>query len=101
MRGAPRSGRASPLPPLPVGCRFRIHRRFNLNLILILILNFNFNFNSRAQLGLQHTDDSVLVKVNRESTRADAVTAIARLKDACYKVGRARCNGSTAPLTAL
>ena len=97
MRGAPHSGRASPLPPLPVGCRFRIHRRFNLN----PNLNFNFNFNSRAQLGLQHTDDSVLVKVNRESTRADAVTAIARLKDACYKVGRARCNGSTAPLTAL
>ena len=41
---------------------------------------------TRVQLGLQHTDDAILKKINRESTRADAVRAIALLKNACYKL---------------
>lgn len=41
---------------------------------------------TRVQLGIQHTDDAILVKVNRQSTREDAMRAIKLLKDACFKV---------------
>ena len=41
---------------------------------------------TRVQLGLQHTDDKVLAKINRGHTRAHAALALRRLKDACYKV---------------
>jgi len=41
---------------------------------------------TRLQLGLQHTDDQVLGKINRGCTTSDAAIALRRLKDACYKV---------------
>ncbi len=41
---------------------------------------------TRVQLGLQHTDDAVLAKVNRGCTTADAHRALRLLKDAAFKV---------------
>ena len=41
---------------------------------------------TRVQLGLQHTDDGVLRRVNRGCGNAAAVRALRLLKDACYKV---------------
>jgi ELP3 family radical SAM enzyme/protein acetyltransferase len=41
---------------------------------------------TRVQLGLQHTDDAILKKINRGCTNADASRAIRLLKDACFKV---------------
>tara|TARA_B110001452_G_scaffold69458_1_gene56030 strand:+ start:2274 stop:4409 length:2136 start_codon:yes stop_codon:yes gene_type:complete len=41
---------------------------------------------TRVQLGLQHTDDAVLKKINRGCTTVDAATALRRLKDACFKI---------------
>nr|CCC92334.1 putative histone acetyltransferase [Trypanosoma congolense IL3000] len=41
---------------------------------------------TRVQLGVQHTDDAVLIAVNRQSTRDEAVHAIKLLKDSCFKV---------------
>ena len=41
---------------------------------------------TRVQLGLQHTDDAVLRKVNRGHGRKAAETALRLLKDCCYKV---------------
>ncbi|ESL11703.1 histone acethyltransferase-like protein [Trypanosoma rangeli SC58] len=41
---------------------------------------------TRVQLGVQHTDDAVLLAVNRQSTREQAVRAIKLLKDSCFKV---------------
>ncbi|AAZ13341.1 Elongator-like Protein 3a [Trypanosoma equiperdum] len=41
---------------------------------------------TRVQLGVQHTDDAVLLAVNRQSTRDEAVHAIKLLKDSCFKV---------------
>ncbi|RNF23639.1 histone acetyltransferase-like protein [Trypanosoma conorhini] len=41
---------------------------------------------TRVQLGVQHTDDAVLLAVNRQSTREEAVRAIKLLKDSCFKV---------------
>ena len=41
---------------------------------------------TRVQLGIQHTDDSVLKKVNRGCLREDAVKAIKMLKESCWKV---------------
>jgi ELP3 family radical SAM enzyme/protein acetyltransferase len=41
---------------------------------------------TRVQLGLQHTSDAILKKVNRGCTNAAAVTALRLLKDTCYKV---------------
>jgi len=41
---------------------------------------------TRVQLGVQHTDDQVLKRINRGCTTADTVTALKRLKDACYKI---------------
>ena len=49
---------------------------------------------TRVQLGLQHTDDNVLKKINRGCTTAHAATALRRLKDACYKVPGARPRAS-------
>ncbi len=40
---------------------------------------------TRVQLGLQHTDDVILKKVNRGCTAADAIRALRLLKDTCYK----------------
>eukprot|EP00300_Choanocystis_sp_HF-7_P036824 c52757_g1_i1.p1 GENE.c52757_g1_i1~~c52757_g1_i1.p1 ORF type:complete len:724 (+),score=176.48 c52757_g1_i1:220-2172(+) len=41
---------------------------------------------TRVQLGLQHTDESILRKINRGCTTQDAIAAIRLLKDACYKM---------------
>ena len=41
---------------------------------------------TRVQLGVQHTDDGILKKINRGCTNADAERAIALLKDCCYKI---------------
>lgn len=41
---------------------------------------------TRVQLGIQHTDDSILEYINRGCTTADAITAIKLLKDNCYKI---------------
>eukprot|EP01053_Blabericola_migrator_P012966 Blabericola_migrator_1__12965@NODE_859_length_6239_cov_134_489469_g609_i0_p1_GENE_NODE_859_length_6239_cov_134_489469_g609_i0NODE_859_length_6239_cov_134_489469_g609_i0_p1_ORF_typecomplete_len896_score169_67Radical_SAM/PF04055_21/4_4e24Radical_SAM_C/PF16199_5/3_4e22Acetyltransf_1/PF00583_25/1_2e03Acetyltransf_1/PF00583_25/1e06Acetyltransf_10/PF13673_7/0_00016Acetyltransf_9/PF13527_7/6e03Acetyltransf_9/PF13527_7/0_16_NODE_859_length_6239_cov_134_489469_g609_i021614848 len=41
---------------------------------------------TRVQLGVQHTDDTILKYINRGCTTADAVKAIRRLKDSCFKV---------------
>lgn len=41
---------------------------------------------TRVQLGVQHTDESILIAVNREAYREDAVRAIRLLKDSCFKV---------------
>jgi ELP3 family radical SAM enzyme/protein acetyltransferase len=41
---------------------------------------------TRVQLGVQHTDDAILLAVNRQATREDTVRAIKLLKDSCFKV---------------
>ena len=41
---------------------------------------------TRVQLGVQHTDDAILRKINRGCTTADTVAAVRRLKDAGYKI---------------
>ena len=41
---------------------------------------------TRVQLGVQHTDDQILKYVNRGCTTEDAINAIKRLKDSCFKV---------------
>ncbi|CAI5714662.1 unnamed protein product [Hyaloperonospora brassicae] len=40
---------------------------------------------TRVQLGIQHTDDAILKKINRGCTTADAVRALKLLRDCCYK----------------
>lgn len=40
------------------------------------------------QLGVQHTDDDVLRKINRGALTKDTVSALRLLKDTCYKVSR-------------
>ena len=41
---------------------------------------------TRVQLGIQHTDDTILNTINRGCTNKDAIDAIKSLKDACYKI---------------
>ncbi|KAG7379479.1 hypothetical protein PHYPSEUDO_008526 [Phytophthora pseudosyringae] len=40
---------------------------------------------TRVQLGIQHTDDAILKKINRGHTLAEAVQAMKLLRDCCYK----------------
>ncbi|DAZ93299.1 TPA: hypothetical protein N0F65_012465 [Lagenidium giganteum] len=40
---------------------------------------------TRVQLGIQHTDDEILKKINRGCTTADAINAMTLLRDCCYK----------------
>lgn len=40
---------------------------------------------TRVQLGIQHTDDAILKKINRGCTNQDAVAALRMLRDCCYK----------------
>eukprot|EP00644_Phytophthora_capsici_P006189 jgi/Phyca11/569314/estExt2_Genewise1.C_PHYCAscaffold_320136 len=40
---------------------------------------------TRVQLGIQHTDDGILKKINRGHTLAEAVQAMKLLRDCCYK----------------
>ena len=41
---------------------------------------------TRVQIGIQHTDDSILKKINRECYQKDTINAIKLLKDNCFKV---------------
>jgi ELP3 family radical SAM enzyme/protein acetyltransferase len=41
---------------------------------------------TRVQIGVQHTDDEILRKINRGCTTADAVRAVKLLKQHCFKV---------------
>eukprot|EP00921_Rhytidocystis_pertsovi_P001612 GHVQ01002724.1.p1 GENE.GHVQ01002724.1~~GHVQ01002724.1.p1 ORF type:complete len:760 (+),score=58.09 GHVQ01002724.1:116-2281(+) len=41
---------------------------------------------TRVQIGIQHVDDSVLIKINRGCTLSQCVEAIRMLKDAAFKV---------------
>lgn len=41
---------------------------------------------TRVQLGLQHTDDFILKKINRKCTTLDAIKTIQKLKDCGFKV---------------
>ena len=41
---------------------------------------------TRVQLGIQHTSDAVLKRINRGCTTADAAAALRMLKDCCYKI---------------
>lgn len=41
---------------------------------------------TRVQIGVQHTDDEILRKINRGCTTADAVRAVKLLKEHCFKV---------------
>ncbi|TDH68980.1 hypothetical protein CCR75_000943 [Bremia lactucae] len=40
---------------------------------------------TRVQLGIQHTDDGILKKINRGHTVAQAIEALKLLRDCCYK----------------
>lgn len=40
---------------------------------------------TRVQLGIQHTDDAILKKINRGCTNADSIRAMTLLRDCCYK----------------
>jgi histone acetyltransferase (RNA polymerase elongator complex component) len=39
-----------------------------------------------VQLGVQHTNEQVIKKINRDCTKAEVKAAIRRLKNACFKV---------------
>jgi ELP3 family radical SAM enzyme/protein acetyltransferase len=41
---------------------------------------------TRVQLGVQHTNDAILQKINRGHERRHTAAALIRLKDACFKV---------------
>ena len=41
---------------------------------------------TRVQLGIQHTDEAVLKKINRGCTTEHAKRAVRLLKDACFKI---------------
>lgn len=41
---------------------------------------------TRVQIGIQHTDEEILDKINRGCTTSDAVRALRLLKDGCFKV---------------
>lgn len=41
---------------------------------------------TRVQLGIQHTDDTILKKINRDATNADSIKAIKLLKENGFKV---------------
>lgn len=41
---------------------------------------------TRVQIGIQHTDDSILEKINRQCYQVDTINAIKLLKDNCFKV---------------
>ena len=41
---------------------------------------------TRVQIGVQHTDDEILKKINRGCYLKDTIRAIKLLKDSCYKI---------------
>ena len=50
------------------------------------IRKFRYFGCTRIQLGVQHTDDKILKKINRECTTAETKAAIKLLKDCCFKI---------------
>lgn len=50
------------------------------------IRKFRYYGCTRVQLGIQHTDDNILNKINRECTNQQSKDAIKLLKDCCYKI---------------
>ena len=50
------------------------------------IKRFNSFGVTRVQLGIQHTDNKILKKINRQSTIEDAIKAIWMLKDCGFKI---------------
>ena len=50
------------------------------------IKRFNLYGVTRVQLGIQHTNDRILKKINRQSTNNDSKKAIKLLKDCGYKI---------------
>lgn len=50
------------------------------------IIRFNYFGVTRVQLGVQHTDNKILKKINRQSTIEDAIKAIKLLKDCGFKI---------------
>jgi len=41
---------------------------------------------TRVQIGIQHTDDAILEKINRQCYQKDTIQALKLLKDNCFKV---------------
>jgi histone acetyltransferase (RNA polymerase elongator complex component) len=41
---------------------------------------------TRVQLGVQHTDDAILARINRGCVTADAINAFRLLRECCFKV---------------
>ena len=50
------------------------------------IQNFRYYGCTRVQIGVQHTDDEILKKINRGCYLKDTIKAIKLLKDSCYKI---------------
>jgi len=50
------------------------------------IIRFNHFGVTRVQLGIQHTDNKILKKINRQSTVEDAIKAIKLLKNCGFKI---------------
>ena len=50
------------------------------------IIRFNHFGVTRVQLGVQHTNNKILKKINRQSTVEDAIKAIKLLKDCGFKI---------------
>ena len=50
------------------------------------IKRFNYYGVTRVQLGVQHTDNKILKKINRQSTVEDSINAIKILKDCGFKI---------------
>ena len=50
------------------------------------IKRFRYYGCTRVQIGVQHTDDEILHKINRGCYLEDTIRAIKLLKDSCYKI---------------
>jgi len=50
------------------------------------IKRFRYYGCTRVQIGVQHTDDKILKKINRGCYLKDTIKAIKLLKDSCYKI---------------
>lgn len=85
-------------PPLPLEDEQRINRTAKCKVIGLTletrpdaittdeIIRFRKYGATRVQLGVQHTDDSILKAIQRGCTTQDAIRAIALLKDAAFKI---------------
>ena len=50
------------------------------------LIRFNYFGVTRVQLGIQHTDNTILKKINRQSTVEDSMNALKLLKDCGFKI---------------